>query len=99
MYYTYIHTYTVYYFSNPRYLKINQIVCITKGNGGATILWWQQLQIIWVLVSVTIYYKCNEGSIIYAKQLFHLQQSYKKYDVAGGYRFYLDQILSTTKYI
>ena len=63
--------------SYPRYPKINQIVCITKGNRGATILWWQQLQIIWVLVSVTIYYKCNEGSIIYAKQLFYLQQSYK----------------------
>ena len=55
------------YYKNPRYLKINQIVCITKGNVGATILWWQQLQIIWVLVSVAVYYKCNEGSIIYSK--------------------------------
>ena len=64
-------------FQYPRYPKINQIVCITKGNRGATILWWQQLQIIWVLVSVTIYYKCNEGSIIYAKKLFYPQQSYK----------------------
>ena len=63
--------------SYPRYPKINQIVCITKGNVGATILWWQQLQMIWVLVSVTIYYKCNEGSIIYAKHLFYPQQSYK----------------------
>ena len=70
--------------SYPRYPKINQIVCITKGNRGATILWWQQLQIIWVLVSVTIYYKCYEGSIIYAKQLFYLKQSYKLYDVAGA---------------